>query len=161
MVSGKDLILIAGPTASGKSALALELASALEGTIINADSLQIYRDLRILSARPDDAAMARVPHLLYGYQDAAERGSVWGWRALAVDAIADSHRAARLPIVVGGTGLYLRAVQHGLAAIPPIPSAIREEAVVLHRALGGAAFRERLAVLDPVAASRLPPGDRQ
>jgi tRNA dimethylallyltransferase len=157
----KNLILIAGPTASGKSVLALELASVLGGTIINADSLQIYRDLRILSARPDDAAMARVPHRLYGYQDAAERGSVGRWRELALDEIAASHRAGRLPIVVGGTGLYLRALQHGLAAIPPIPAAIREEGRALHRALGGAAFREQLAVLDPAAASRLMPGDRQ
>jgi tRNA dimethylallyltransferase len=157
----KNLILIAGPTASGKSVLALELASAFSGTIINADSLQIYRDLRILSARPDDAAMSRAPHRLYGYQDAAERGSVGRWRGLALDEIAASHRAGRLPIVVGGTGLYLRALQYGLAAIPPIPAAIREEARALHRALGGAAFRERLAVLDPVAADRLMPGDRQ
>jgi tRNA dimethylallyltransferase len=157
----KNLILIAGPTASGKSVLALELASGLGGTIINADSLQIYRDLRILSARPDDAAMSRVPHRLYGYQDAAERGSVGRWRELALDEIAASQRAGRLPIVVGGTGLYLRALQYGLAAIPPIPAAIREEAAALHRALGGAAFRERLAVLDPVAANRLMPGDRQ
>ena len=155
------VILIAGPTASGKSALALELASALEGTIINADSLQTYRDLRILSARPDAAALARVPHRLYGYLDATERGSAGSWRTLALGEIAASHRAGRLPIVVGGTGLYLRALQHGLATIPPIPAAIREEATALHRALGGAAFRERLAALDPIAANRLAPGDRQ
>src|SRR5579864_402139 len=161
MALGKDLILIAGPTASGKSALALELAGALGGTIINADSLQVYGDLRILSARPDDIALARAPHRLYGYQDAAERGSVGHWRGLALDEIAASHRAGRLPIVVGGTGLYLRALQHGLAAIPPIPAAIREEARALHRALGGRAFRERLAMRDPVAANRLTPGDRQ
>src|SRR6266404_6228810 len=155
------VILIAGPTASGKSALALELASALGGTIVNADALQIYRDLRILSARPDDAALARVPHRLYGYLDAAERGSAGRWRELALAEIAASHRAGRLPIVVGGTGLYLRALQHGLAAIPSIPAAIRAEAAALHRALGGMAFRERLAGLDPVAASRLSLGDRQ
>src|SRR5947208_2295378 len=155
------VILIAGPTASGKSALALELAAAHEGTIINADALQIYRDLRILSARPDDAALARVPHRLYGYLDAAERGSAGCWRDLALAEIAASHRAGRLPIVVGGTGLYLRALQHGLAAIPPIPLTIRAEATALHRELGGAAFRERLAALDPGAAGRLPPGDRQ
>jgi tRNA dimethylallyltransferase len=155
------VVVIAGPTASGKSRLALELADALHGTIINADSLQIYCDLRILSARPDDAAMARVPHVLYGYQDAAQRGSVGCWRGLAQDAIAASHRAGRLPIVVGGTGIYLRALQHGLAAIPPIPTVIRAEAAALHRTLGGAAFRERLAVSDPVAARRLMPGDRQ
>ena len=155
------VILIAGPTASGKSALALELAAALGGMIINADALQIYRDLRILSARPDEAALARVPHRLYGYLDAAERGSAGRWRELALLEIAASHRAGRVPIVVGGTGLYLRALQHGLAAIPPIPAAIREEAAGLYRVLGGAAFRERLATLDPVAAARLSPGDRQ
>ena len=157
----RPVILIAGPTASGKSVLALELAAALDGTIINADALQIYRDLRILSARPEEAAMARVPHRLYGYLDAAERGSAGRWRALALDEIAASHHAGRLPIVVGGTGLYLRALQHGLTAIPAIPAAIREEAAQLYRTLGGATFRERLAALDPVAAARLPPGDRQ
>src|SRR5580765_8523027 len=139
------VILIAGPTASGKSGLALELAAALHGTIINADSLQAYRDLRILSARPDDA----------------ERGSVGRWRALALAEIAAAHAAGRLPIVVGGTGLYLRALQHGLASIPPIPEAIRREAAELYRVLGAAAFRERLATLDPAGAARLPPGDRQ
>jgi tRNA dimethylallyltransferase len=152
------VILIAGPTASGKSGLALELAAALRGTIINADSLQAYRDLRILSARPDEVALARVPHRLYGYLDAAERGSVGRWRALALAEIAAAHGAGRLPIVVGGTGLYLRALQHGLASIPPIPAAVRAEAAELYRELGGAAFRERLAALDP---ARLPPGDRQ
>ncbi len=155
------VVVIAGPTASGKSALALELASAFGGTIINADSQQVYRDLRVLSARPDDAAMARVPHRLYGYLDAAERGSVGQWRGLALAEIAAAHQAGRLPIVVGGTGLYLRALQKGLAAIPPIPESIREEAATLYRTLGGAAFRERLAVRDPAAAARLPAGDRQ
>ena len=155
------VIIIAGPTASGKSALALELAVAFQGTIINADSLQIYRDLRILTARPDEAAMARVPHRLYGFLDAAERGSVGHWRALALAEIAAAHDAGRLPIVVGGTGLYLRALQHGLASIPPIPAAIRGEAAKLHRTLGGAAFREQLTAFDPASAARLPPGDRQ
>jgi len=155
------VIIIAGPTASGKSALALELAMALDGTIINADSLQMYRDLRILTARPDAAAMARAPHLLYGVLDAAERGSVGLWRRLALGEIAAAHRGGRLPIVVGGTGLYLRALQYGIAAIPPVPAAIRDEAAELYRTLGGGAFRERLARLDPVAADRLMPGDRQ
>ncbi|HTT78931.1 MAG TPA: tRNA (adenosine(37)-N6)-dimethylallyltransferase MiaA [Stellaceae bacterium] len=155
------VILIAGPTASGKSALALELAAALGGTVINADALQVYRDLRILSARPDASVEARSPHRLYGWLDAAERGSVGEWRALALAEIAAAQAAGRLPIVVGGSGLYLRALQHGLAAIPPIPAAIRAEAAALHRALGGDAFRARLAALDPAAASRLPAGDRQ
>src|SRR5213594_2000682 len=97
------VIVIAGPTASGKSALALELAASFNGTIINADSLQIYRDLQILSARPDAAAIARVPHRLYGFVDAAERGSVGLWRGLALTEIAAAHTKGRLPIVVGGT----------------------------------------------------------
>ena len=155
------VILIAGPTASGKSALALELAAAFDGTIINADALQVYHDLRILTARPGPAAMAGAPHRLYGFLDAAERGSVAQWRGMALREIASAHSAGRLPIVVGGTGLYLRALQHGLATVPPTPAAIRAAAGQLYRTLGGVAFRERLAELDPVAAAQLPPGDRQ
>jgi tRNA dimethylallyltransferase len=155
------VIIIAGPTASGKSALALELATAYGGTIINADALQLYRDLRILTARPDDAALARVPHRLYGMLDAAEPGSAGSWRALTLDAIAAAYTGGRLPIVVGGTGLYLRALTEGLAAIPPVPAPVRAEAAELYRELGGAAFRTQLAALDPEAAGRLPAGDRQ
>jgi tRNA dimethylallyltransferase len=155
------IVVIAGPTAGGKSALALELAAALDGTIINADSLQVYRDLPILSAQPGDAAKARVPHRLYGYLDAAERGSVGQWRELALAEMAAVHREGGLPIVVGGTGLYLRALQHGLATIPPIPPAVRAEAAELYIRVGGAAFHQSLAELDPEAAARLPAGDRQ
>jgi len=155
------VILVAGPTASGKSALALHLATAYSGTVINADSMQVYRDLRILTARPDAAAEAAAPHRLYGHLDAAERGSVGAWRQLALAEIAAAHEAGSVPIVVGGTGLYLRALQHGIAAIPPVPKAIRAEAVHLHERLGGAVFRNRLAELDPISAARLPPGDRQ
>jgi tRNA dimethylallyltransferase len=115
------VIIVAGPTASGKSALALELAAAHGGTIINADSQQIYRDLNILSARPDATRMARVPHRLYGFLDAAERGSVALWRERALDEIAAAQRAGSLPFLVGGTGLYLRALERGLAAVPAIP----------------------------------------
>jgi len=155
------VIIIAGPTASGKSALALELAAARGGTIINADSQQIYRDLTILSARPDATAMARAPHRLYGFLDAAERGSVALWRERALAEIAAAHQSGSLPFLVGGTGLYLRALQGGLASVPVIPAAIRDEAAALYEGIGGAAFRERLADLDPAAAGRLPPGDRQ
>src|ERR1700691_457847 len=98
------VIIVAGPTASGKSGLALALAAAYGGTIINADALQIYRDLRILTARPDAMAEAMAPHRLYGVLDAAERGSVARWRSLAKAEIAAAHEAGRLPIVVGGTG---------------------------------------------------------
>jgi tRNA dimethylallyltransferase len=154
------VVIIAGPTASGKSALALDLAGAYGGTIVNADALQLYRDLRILTARPDTAAEARAPHRLYGFLDAAERGSVASWRELALREIDAALTAGNLPIVVGGTGLYLRALLDGLAAIPDIPPAIRDEAAGLYRELGGAAFHERLAALDPATAARFPPGDR-
>jgi tRNA dimethylallyltransferase len=153
--------VITGPTASGKTALALQLAEAFDGTVINADSRQIYRDLRILTARPDATAEARAPHRLYGFLDAADRGSVANWRALAIDEIAGATRAGRLAILVGGTGLYIRALEQGLAPVPEIPEGIRHEAMDLHRWLGGVAFRERLAELDPAGAQRLFPGDRQ
>jgi tRNA dimethylallyltransferase len=137
------------------------LADAFGGTVINADSQQIYRDLRILTARPDATAESRVPHRLYGFLDASERGSVGGWRERALDAIATSTGAGRLPILVGGTGLYLRALKNGLAPVPKIPEAVRREALELHRLLGGTGFREQLARLDPAGAERLFPGDRQ
>jgi tRNA dimethylallyltransferase len=133
----------------------------LGGTIINADSLQTYRDLRILTARPDEAAERRVLHRLYGFLDAGERGSAARWRTLALDEIAAATKVGRLPILVGGTGLYLRALEEGLAPVPEIPEQIRQEAIDLHQALGGVAFRERLARLDPAAARRLFPGDKQ
>src|ERR1700730_4401349 len=118
-------ILIAGPTASGKSALALALAQELGGTIVNADSMQVYRDLRIITARPTPAEEARAPHLLYGQVDAAENYSVGRWcveAGAALDAVA---RGGARPILVGGTGLYFRALTRGLSAIPPIPAAVR------------------------------------
>ena len=158
---GAPVLIIAGPTASGKSALALQLAHTLRGTVINADSQQIYRDLRILTARPDASAEERAPHRLYGFLDAAERGSVADWRALALDEIAMATSAGRLPILVGGTGLYFRALEHGLAPVPKIPERVRQEALELHRILGGAGFREQLARLDPAGAQRLAPADRQ
>jgi tRNA dimethylallyltransferase len=133
----------------------------LGGAVINADSQQIYRDLRILSARPDAGAEAFVSHRLYGYLDAAQRGSVGDWRSLALDAIAAATRAGRLPILVGGTGLYLRAIENGLAPVPEIPDPVREEARGLYRILGGVGFHEELARLDPAGAERLFSGDRQ
>jgi tRNA dimethylallyltransferase len=154
-------VIVAGPTASGKSTLALALAAVFGGTIINADALQVYRDLPILTSWPDAEARARVPHRLYGCLDASERGSVGRWREKALGEIAAAHRAGRLPFVVGGTGLYLRALCDGLALIPQIPPEIRAEAAALYGELGGEGFRARLATLDPEAASLLPAGDRQ
>jgi tRNA dimethylallyltransferase len=114
-----------------------------------------------LTARPDATAESRAPHRLYGFLDAAERGTVGGWRARALDEIATSTGAGRLPILVGGTGLYLRAIENGLAPVPKIPEAVRQEALELHRLLGGVGFREQLARLDPAGAERLFPGDGQ
>ncbi len=155
------VVVIAGPTASGKSVLAVELAADLGATVINADALQCYRDLQILTARPDRVAIERAPHRLYGVLDAAERGSVGNWRGRAVAEIAAAAQSGRLALVVGGTGLYIRALTHGLAPFPVIPEPVRAQAQALYRRLGGAAFRRRLAELDPVAAERLPAGDSQ
>src|SRR6516225_4346381 len=116
-------VLIAGPTASGKSALALALAEAVDGVIINADSMQVYRDLRIITARPTPEEQARVPHHLYGHVDAGENYSVGRWCADARLVVAQVRAASRTPILVGGTGLYFKAFTHGLAAVPPIPPA--------------------------------------
>ena len=143
-------IIVAGPTASGKSALALELAAAFGGTIINADALQSYRDLRILTARPDAAAEARVPHRLYGFLDAAERGSAaqLAWAGARRDRRGDpSPGGCRSSSAAPGSicGRCSTAWRRS----PPIPATIRDEAAALYRALGGAAFRERLAALDP------------
>ncbi len=155
------VLVIAGPTASGKSALALELAAQVGGTVINADSMQCYRDLEILTARPEPAALARAPHRLYGFLDAAERGSAGSWREHALAEIAAATDAGMLPIVVGGAGLYIRALTRGLAPFPEIPEPARQEAAALHRALGGEAFRQRLAQLDPDGGHRLGAGDTQ
>jgi tRNA dimethylallyltransferase len=155
------ILIVAGPTASGKSALALAIAEHFRGTIINADSMQVYRDLRVLTARPGPEAEARAPHRLYGVIDAAEACSAGHWRGLALAEIVAARHAGRLPLLVGGTGLYLHALVHGLAAVPSIPAAVRAEARALYAELGAAAFHACLAARDPEAAARLQPGDAQ
>ena len=155
-----DIVLIAGPTASGKSALALELAERLGGVIVNADSMQVYRDLRIITARPSTAEERRLPHRLYGHIDAAEKFSVGRWCEEAAAALADARRAARAAIVVGGTGLYFNALTRGLAAVPPIPADIREAVRARLANDGVAALHAELKWRDPAAAARLMPGDR-
>jgi len=159
-VSEPKIILIAGPTASGKSALALGLAEKLGGTIINADSMQVYRDLRIITARPTPDEEARVPHRLYGHVDAAENFSVGRWCTEAADVLAAAQREARTAIVVGGTGLYFSALTQGLAAVPPIPAQIRNEVRGRLASDGVEALHVELTRLDPAAAARLMPGDR-
>ena len=153
--------LIAGPTASGKTALALDLAERIGGVIVNADSQQLYRDLRILSARPSDAEEARAPHRLFGVADAAEAWSVGRWLRAATQALAEIADDGRPAIVVGGTGLYFRALTRGLADIPPVPEAVRRAVSARFDGEGEAAFRARLAAVDPQAADRIAPGDRQ
>lgn len=155
------IIVVAGPTASGKSALALALAERFGGTIINADSMQVYRDLDIVTARPLAAELTRAPHRLYGVLDGAELCSAARWAALAEAEIAAAAAARQLPILCGGTGLYLRALLNGIAPVPPIPDDIRAAARRRHAELGGAAFHAELAGLDPEAAARLEPGDSQ
>jgi tRNA dimethylallyltransferase len=149
------LALIAGPTASGKSALALALAERTGGTVVNADSAQVYRDLAIVTARPSPEEEARVAHRLYGYRDGADPCSAADWAADARPAIDEAHRLGSLPILVGGTGLYLRTLLDGIAPVPRIDPAIRAEV----RALDVAWAHERLAIEDPGAAARLRASD--
>jgi tRNA dimethylallyltransferase len=160
VVNSSATILLAGPTASGKSALALALAEALGGIIINADSMQVYRDLAIITARPTPADEARVPHLLYGHVDASENYSVGRWLLDARVALAEVGRRKLLPIFVGGTGLYFKALTRGLAAVPPIPEDIRTAVRARLKVEGAAALHAELADRDPVTAARLVPGDR-
>jgi tRNA dimethylallyltransferase len=158
-VSEPKNILIAGPTASGKSALALALAEKLGGTIVNADSMQVYRDLRIITARPTPEEEARVPHRLYGHVDAAENFSVGRWCTEVADMLAAQREAGGV-VVVGGTGLYFSALTRGLAAVPPIPAQIRNEVRARLASDGAEALHAELMRRDPIAAARLMPGDR-
>lgn len=155
------ILVVAGPTASGKSALALALAERFQGTVINADSMQVYRDLRILTARPGPDDEARAPHRLYGILDGAARGSVAWWRDMALQAIADTIASGRLPILVGGTGMYLRSLFDGLAQVPPVPARLRAEVRTRAAAEGNAGLHAWLGQLDPEGAERLRPGDGQ
>jgi tRNA dimethylallyltransferase len=154
-------VLIAGPTASGKSALALAVAEQLDGVIINADSMQIYRDLRTLTARPSPDEEARVPHRLYGHVDAALDYSVGRYVTEAADALAHTARDSKLPIFVGGTGLYFKALTRGLAAMPPIPAPVRQAVRERLAAEGPEALYAELAQADARSAARLKPTDRQ
>ena len=154
-------LVIAGPTASGKSALALRLAEEVDGVLINADSMQVYRELRILTARPSDGDLRRAPHRLYGVLAGDQPCSAGRWRGMAVEEIRNALASRKLPIVVGGTGLYLKALMEGLARVPLVSAEIREEVSALYDRLGGEAFSEALATHDPESATRLHPNDRQ
>ena len=150
----RDALIVAGPTCSGKSALAIALAQRLGGVVINADSMQVYRELRIVTARPSEADEAQVAHRLYGVRPAAEAGSVAWWRHAA---LAEMEATEGLPILCGGTGLYFTALTQGIADIPePTPEA-RQEARGLLDEIGVAALHARLAAVDPTTAAGLRP----
>ena len=155
------VLVIAGPTASGKSALAAAVAREWDGTGINADSMQIYHELCLLTARPGDAELQAAPHRLFGVLSGAEACSVGRWREIALAEVEAALGAGRLPILVGGTGLYLKAFMEGLSTIPEIPGELRAAAREELAALGKAAFHARLAARDPVMGARLRPGDSQ
>jgi tRNA dimethylallyltransferase len=163
MNSGRNdvkAVLIAGPTASGKSALALALAEAAGGTVINTDSMQVYRDLRVLTARPTEGEEARVPHRLYGHVDAAVNYSAGAWVNDAAAVLAEVQASGRLPIFTGGTGLYFKALTRGLSNVPPVPDAVREAIRQRLEQHGPEALHEELGKRDPEAAGRLKPRDR-
>jgi tRNA dimethylallyltransferase len=153
-------VLIAGPTASGKSALALELAQKTGGVVINADSMQVYRDLRIITARPTPEEEAKAPHRLYGHVDAAVNFSAGAWVTDAAAALAEARAQNRLPIFVGGSGLYFKALTRGLSAVPPIQHEIREAVRARLERDGVEALHAELALRDPKSAERLKPRDR-
>ncbi|WP_336080364.1 tRNA (adenosine(37)-N6)-dimethylallyltransferase MiaA [Thalassospira sp. CH_XMU1448-2] len=149
------VLIVAGPTASGKSALALDMAEAFDGVVINADSMQVYEELRILSARPDESETARAPHRLYGVLSGREACSAGKWREMAMAEIADCHASGKLPIITGGTGMYLNALTEGIAPIPDVPARIRDSVTAELEDLGHAAFFEKLAKDDPETAATL------
>ena len=159
-VTSNKAVLIAGPTASGKSALALELAQRTGGMVINTDSMQVYRDLRVLTARPAPEDEARAPHRLYGHVDASINFSAGAWVADAARVLAEARAQNRLPIFAGGSGLYFKALTRGLSAVPPIPPDVRESVRARLGRDGVEALHAELARRDGISAERLKPRDR-
>ena len=157
----KPAILIHGPTASGKSALSVALAKRVDGEVINADSMQVYRDLRVISARPAASEMDGVEHHLFGHVAASERYSTGKWLEAVKPIIAKVQRRGKVPIIIGGTGLYHLALTEGLSEIPPVPEDVRAEVSETYKSGGVAALREKLEQVDRATAERLGEGDRQ
>lgn len=157
----QPVIVITGPTASGKSALALALAERCCGTVINADAMQTYDAFPILTAQPTAAERSRAPHALYGVLPLSEALSAARWRSLASIEITRCRAAGRTAILCGGSGLYLRTLMQGIAAIPDVPAALRDQANADWASMGAEAFRTRLAEKDAAIVARLKPGDRQ
>ena len=154
-----EIIVIAGPTASGKSGLALALAERLDGVVINADSMQVYRDIPILAAAPSASDCSRVPHRLYGIYDASVHGNVVDWLELCKAEIATARARNKTPVIVGGTGMYIEALTEGVTPIPETPGAIRSQIALLQKEQGLAAVYDLVAKNDPETAARLSPND--
>lgn len=154
-------VLIHGPTASGKTALSVALAKRLDGEIVNADSMQVYADLQVISARPLPEEMDGVVHHLFGHVPGRERYSTGRWLEDAREVIADIERRGKTPIIIGGTGLYHMALSEGFSEIPPVPEDVRAEVFALNRAEGAPGLYTKLLSLDPGMAAKLEPNDRQ
>ena len=153
------IILIYGPTASGKSKFAVKLAKKISGEIINADSMQVYKELKILTARPFQRDYKKIKHHLYGFQSVKKKFSVGSWLKLVNQKILDCKRRAKVPILVGGTGLYFKALTEGLVSIPSIPIKFREKIRLLHKRIGQKKFFLRLLKIDPLTRNYLSPSD--
>ena len=161
VVESGRYLMISGPTAAGKSGLALALAEQGRGVVINADAMQLYSDLRVVTARPDPQDEARGPHRLYGVIDGSKRASVAVWLAMVAGEVSSASADGRLPIIVGGTGMYLQAALDGIAPIPEVPEHIHATCLAELAENGGTVFRAELAKLDPASADRLFDGDSQ
>ena len=155
------IILIYGPTASGKSNFAVKLAKKIGGEIINADSMQVYKDLKILSARPPFKDYKKIRHHLYGFQSSKRKFSTGEWIKLANQKIKDIKKRKKIPIIVGGTGLYFKAITDGLVEIPNIPIKFRQKVRSLHKKIGNKNFFLKLIKLDPLSKYRINPSDTQ
>ena len=155
------IVLISGPTASGKSDFSIKLAKKIGGEIINADSMQVYKQLKILSARPDPKTYKKVKHHLYGFHDVKKNFSTGDWLKLVIKKIKEIKKRKKIPILVGGTGLYFKALTDGLVNIPKIPIRFRNKIRALHNTLGQKNFYKNLLKLDPISKNKINPTDAQ
>ena len=155
------IVLISGPTASGKSSFAIKLAKKIKGEIINADSMQIYKQLKILSARPNPKNYQRIKHHLYGFHDVNKNFSTGDWLKLVIKKINEVRKRKKIPIIVGGTGLYFKALTDGLVNIPNIPSKFRNQIRSLHLKVGNKKFYQELLKIDPTSRNKINPTDSQ
>ena len=155
------IVLISGPTASGKSSFAIKLAKKIKGEIINADSMQIYKQLKILSARPNPKSYQRIKHHLYGFHDVNKNFSTGDWLKLVIKKINEVRKRKKIPIIVGGTGLYFKALTDGLVNIPNIPYRFRNQIRSLHLKVGNKKFYQELLKIDPTSRNKINPTDSQ